>query len=109
MNVYPRMVEILQLLGSGSFMLIPSEADFQGPLAPEVERYLATDTVDARQRVKLFRLAWDIAGSAFGSRQVLYERFFAGSLSRAQSLYKLYPEEGLMGRIREFLGREGHA
>lgn len=23
-------------------------------------------------------MAWDIAGSAFGGRQVLYERFFAG-------------------------------
>lgn len=110
MNVYPRMVEILQLLGSSSFMLIPSDADFQGPLAPEIERYLATDTAIARERVKLFRLAWDITGSAFGSRQVLYERFFAGDpLSRAQSFHKLYPKEGLMERIREFLGREDHA
>jgi 4-hydroxyphenylacetate 3-monooxygenase len=28
MTAYPRMVEILQLLGSSSFMIIPSEADF---------------------------------------------------------------------------------
>ena len=110
MNVYPRMVEILQLLGSSSFMLIPSEADFKGPLRPEIERYLATDTTPARERVKLFRLAWDIACSAFGGRQELYERFFAGDpLSRAQFLYKLYPKEGLMGHIREFLEREDHA
>src|SRR5919106_3447903 len=61
MNVYPRMVEILQLLGSSSFMIIPSEADFHSALKPEIERYLATDTASARQRVKLFRLAWDIA------------------------------------------------
>ena len=32
MNAYPRMIEILQLLGSSSFMLTPSEADFNGPL-----------------------------------------------------------------------------
>jgi 4-hydroxyphenylacetate 3-monooxygenase len=106
-SVYPRMVEILQLLGSSSFMIIPSEADFQGPLAPEIERYLATDTTPARERVKLFRLAWDIACSAFSGRQVLYERFFAGDpLSRAQFLYKIYPKDRLMERIWEFLGRD---
>ena len=63
MTAYPRMVEILQLLGSSSFMITPSEADFRGPLAPDIEQYLATDTPAARDRVKLFRLAWDIAGS----------------------------------------------
>jgi 4-hydroxyphenylacetate 3-monooxygenase len=107
MNVYPRMVEILQLLGSSSFMIIPSEADFQSALSPEITQYLATDTASARERVKLFRLAWDIACSAFGGRQVLYERFFAGDpLNRAQFLYSIYPKEPIMQRIREFLGRD---
>jgi 4-hydroxyphenylacetate 3-monooxygenase len=104
MTAYPRMVEILQLLGSSSFMIIPSEADFQTPLAPEIEQYLATDTTTARDRVKLFRLAWDIAGSAFGGRQVLYERFFASDpLSRARALNAIYPKAELMERVREFL------
>ncbi len=43
MNAYPRMIEILQLLGSSSFMLTPSEADFKGPLKADIEQYLATD------------------------------------------------------------------
>src|SRR5438093_870037 len=73
MTAYPRMIEILQLLGSSSFLITPSEADFQSPLAPNIEQYLATDTATARDRVKLFRLAWDIAGGRFGSRPVLYE------------------------------------
>jgi 4-hydroxyphenylacetate 3-monooxygenase len=30
------------------------------------------------ERVRLFRLAWDLCGSSFAGRQVLYERFFAG-------------------------------
>src|SRR6266481_1842615 len=30
MTAYPRMVEILQLLGSSSFMIVPSEMDFEG-------------------------------------------------------------------------------
>jgi 4-hydroxyphenylacetate 3-monooxygenase len=103
-NVYPRMVELLQLMGSSSFMIIPTEADFQSAMKPDIEQYLATDTAGARERVKLFRLAWDIACSAFAGRQVLYERFFAGDpLNRAQFLYSIYPKEPLMERIREFL------
>jgi len=110
MTAYPRMVAILQLLGSSSFMIIPSEADFTSPLAPDIEQYLATDTVGARDRVKLFRLAWDVAGSAFGSRQVLYERFFASDpLTRARILNTIYPKEEGMKRVLDFLGRSDDA
>jgi 4-hydroxyphenylacetate 3-monooxygenase len=104
MTAYPRMVEILQLLGSSSFMITPTEGDFVGPLAPQIEQYLATDTTAARDRVKLFRLAWDIAGTSFGSRQVLYERFFAGDpLARAKFVNAIYPKDEVTERVRAFL------
>jgi 4-hydroxyphenylacetate 3-monooxygenase len=106
MTAYPRMIEILQLLGSSSFLIQPSEADFDGPLASDIEQYLATDSTAAKDRVKLFRLAWDVAGNAFGSRQVLYERFFASDpLTRARAMAAIYPKEQAMGRVREFLGK----
>jgi 4-hydroxyphenylacetate 3-monooxygenase len=106
MTAYPRMAEILELLGSSSFMITPTEADFATPLAPDIEQYLATDTATARDRVKLFRLAWDIAGSSFGSRQVLYERFFASDpLTRARALIAMHGRErdAVMERVRKFL------
>jgi 4-hydroxyphenylacetate 3-monooxygenase len=107
MTAYPRMVEILHLLGSSSFLLTPSEADFRSPLAHDIEQYLATDTMSAKERVKLFRLAWDIAGNAFGSRQVLYERFFASDpLTRARAIAAIYPKREAMDRVLEFLGRD---
>ena len=107
MTAYPRMVEIIQLLGSSSFMLTPTEADFKGPLADHIEQYLATDNSEARDRVKLFRLAWDIAGTSFGSRQVLYERFFASDpLTRARAIASIYPKKEVMDRVLEFLGRD---
>jgi len=110
MTAYPRMIEILQLLGSSSFMITPTAADFAGPLAPDIEQYLATDTASARDRVKLFRLAWDVAGSAFGSRQVLYERFFASDpLTRARIMSAIYPKDELIERVREFLRRGDEA
>jgi 4-hydroxyphenylacetate 3-monooxygenase len=106
MTCYPRMIEILQLLGSSSFLLTPSEADMNGPLRPQIDQYLTTDKVAAQDRVRLFRLAWDVAGSAFGSRQVLYERFFASDpLTRARAMAAVYPKGPVMERVLDFLGK----
>jgi 4-hydroxyphenylacetate 3-monooxygenase len=79
-------------------------------LAGHIEQYLATDNAEARDRVKLFRLAWDIAGTSFGSRQVLYERFFASDpLTRARAIASIYPKKEVMDRVLEFLGRDDDA
>lgn len=105
-RMYPRMAEIIQLLGSSSLMALPGEADFSGPLGKEIEKYLETDTATARERVHLFHLAWDLACSAFGSRQVLYERFFQGdSVRNATLLYSTYNVDPLMEQVRRFLAR----
>jgi 4-hydroxyphenylacetate 3-monooxygenase len=107
MTAYPRMVEILQLLGSSSFMITPSAADMTGPLAKDIERYLATDKSPARDRVRLFRLAWDVAISSFGNRQVLYERFFASDpLTRARALAAIYPKSEAMAQVLAFMQRD---
>jgi len=105
-RMYPRMAEIIQLLGSSSLMALPGEIDFSGPLAKHIEKYLETDTATARDRVQLFHLAWDLACSAFGSRQVLYERFFQGDWMRnASILYNTYDVEPLMQQVQEFMAR----
>lgn len=105
-RMYPRMAEIVQLLGSSSLMAIPSEIDFSGPLGSYLEQYLDTDTANAKDRVKIFRLAWDLACSAFGSRQVLYERYFQGDWMRnASALYNAYEKDPLMEQVEEFLAR----
>ena len=107
-TMYPRMAEIVQLLGSSNLMALPTEADFDTPVAPELERYLATESTGARDRVRLFHLAWDVACSAFGGRQVLYERFFGGDPVRnAILLYEGYNKQPAMDRVQRFLEREG--
>jgi 4-hydroxyphenylacetate 3-monooxygenase len=77
-RLYPRMVEIIQQLGAGGLMATPTEADLKGPLAEDIRRYYQAARAEAFERIPIFRLAWDVALSAFGSRQVLYERFFFG-------------------------------
>ena len=108
MTAYPRMIEILQLLGSSSFMLTPERGRFQRSAGrPTSSSISTTDTTAARDRVKLFRLAWDVAGSSFGSRQVLYERFFASDpLTRARALAAIYPKSEAMERVLDFLQRD---
>ena len=106
-RMYPRMGEILQLMGSSSLMALPTEADFKGPLADELSNYLDTDTATAEDRVRLFRLAWDTCCSAFGSRQILYERFFQGDVYRnVVLLNSLYDKEPPTAFVREFLKGE---
>lgn len=105
-KMYPRMAEIIQLLGSSSLMALPSEGDFDGPLAEVLDTYLDTDTATAQERVRLFRLAWDAACSSFAGRQVLYERYFQGDWMRnAALLLGIYNREPLEKQVRDFLER----
>ena len=103
-RMYPRMAEMLHLLGSSSLMALPTEADLNGPLGPEITRYLETDTASAKERVRLFRLAWDTCCSAFASRQVFYERFFQGDRFRnVVLLNEVYDKAPMTAWVRAFL------
>jgi len=105
--MYPRMVEILQLLGASGMMARPTKADLESALRPLIDRYYQAARLDARDRIRLFRLAWDVALSAFGSRQVIYERFFFGDPVRMQmATFASYDCRPYMDRVREFLARE---
>ena len=105
-RLYPRMVEIIQLNSSSSLMATPSERDFKGPMQPEIERYLGQTDAAARDRVALYRLAWDVAGSSFAGRQVLYERFFFGDPVRMASVLVDNTDlEPLVQRVKDFMAR----
>jgi 4-hydroxyphenylacetate 3-monooxygenase len=105
-RLYPRLVEIIQLNSSSSLMATPAEADFQGALLPDLERYFASSGAPAKDRVALYRLAWDVAGSAFAGRQMLYERFFFGEPVRmASALLDNTDLKPLVKRIDDFLKR----
>lgn len=106
-KLYPRMAEIVQLLGASGIMMIPGEADFRSEAADDLRRYLKNDGTEAYERVKLFRLAWELSASAFAGRQLLYERFFFGDSARVSSrLYHWHSEKAwCMKRVADFLDR----
>ena len=105
-KLYPRFSEIMQLMGASGLMAIPNEADFNSDLRPDLDKYLQAANGNAYDRVKLFRLAWDVCLSSFGSRQTLYERFFFGDPVRmASALYNGYDKQIYVDRVKEFLNR----
>jgi 4-hydroxyphenylacetate 3-monooxygenase len=104
--MYPRMIEIVQLLGASGLMARPTEADVAGPLQEAVAKYYQAARLPAAERIRLFRLAWDLALSSFGSRQVLYERFFFGDPVRMQmATFAGYDRQPYIERVRAFLDR----
>lgn len=103
-KMYPRMVEILQLIGSSSLMATPAEADFSSAMAADVDQYFQVANLESRDRVALYRLAHDVAISGFGNRQALYERFFFGPPILMQSAYfDLYNKDDMIDRVNLLL------
>lgn len=99
-KMYPRMVEILQLIGSSSLMATPAEADFSNAMAADVQQYFQVANLESHDRVGLYRLAHDVAVSGFGNRQALYERFFFGPPILMQSAYfDLYNKDEMIDRV----------
>ena len=82
---FPRVNEIIRLIGSHYMLATPRAAQFGDPaLRRLLDTYLpGAGSVGAEQRARVFRLAWDFAGSALGSRNEQYERFYLGSGSRS--------------------------
>lgn len=104
--VYPRMVELLQLLAASGLIMIPTEADQGGPMADAIDRFLQASNATAQERIQLFRLAWDMTISSFGGRQNLYEKFFFGDPVRTQAaLYQGYDTSEMVARVDAFLAR----
>lgn len=81
-HVYPRLRELIEVVAAGGLIQIPSSAkDFANPaLRPFIDQYYKGSGIDAEQRVKLSKLAWDAIGSEFGGRHELYERNYAGNI-----------------------------
>ena len=105
-RLYPRMIEIVQQIGASGLVAMPTEADLAGPLAADIRRYFQAARAEAFERIPLFRLAWDTCLSAFGARQVLYERFFFGDPVRmAGALVQAHEHEidEYTERIREIV------
>lgn len=105
-EIYPRVIAILRdLVGGGVLQLPSSVKDLTSPLsAPDIERYVQSPGVPAEERVKLFKLAWDIIGSEFGGRHQQYELFYAGApfVVKGVYTYRNYDYDTALARLEQF-------
>jgi 4-hydroxyphenylacetate 3-monooxygenase oxygenase component len=84
---YERIVQVTQTLAAGGLLISPTEADLRSEIGPDIARYYKGAGVDAEQRIRLFKLAWDLTGTQFGQRMLHYERYYAGDPVRVSAAY----------------------
>ena len=84
---YERMVQVTQVLAAGGLLISPTEADLRSAVGPDIERYYRGAGVNAEERIKIFKLAWDATGTQFGQRMLQYERYYAGDPMRVGAAY----------------------
>lgn len=80
-QLYPKFVDSIRELAGGGMIMLPSSiADFANPkLRALIGKTQQSPAADAHERVKFYKLAWDLIGSEFGSRHTQYEMFYAGA------------------------------
>ena len=82
----------------------PSLADVEGPMGELIDRFYQSRNRGARDRIRLFRLAWDLVGSDLGSRGELYERFYLSDSFRMTALaYVLADKAAPTALVERFL------
>jgi len=70
---------VRELMGGGVFQFPASITVMRDPALREMfETYWSTSEGGAVERMKLFKLAWDLIGSEHASRATSYEKFFVG-------------------------------
>ena len=74
-----RFPDIIRHVCTSSLVGSPMDADFDVPeLRPLLDTYFRGRGMDARKRVRLAKLAWELTGDSFAGRQTLYERLHHG-------------------------------
>jgi len=101
---------IRELSGAGLLQMPATYRDWENPdAAADMNRFLRPPGGEAIDRVKLFKLAWDLVGSEFAGRHAQYELFYAGAraLTTSVRLYKTYDYAAAVRRVDECLAGYG--
>ena len=105
-QMYPGVIQAIRQLAGGGVIMLPSGAvDFASPeTAGYIEKTQQSPVMDSKDRVKLFKLAWDAIGSEFGSRHTQYEMFYAGAQFAVRNhSYRTYDWEKATGLVDRFM------
>lgn len=80
-EMYSPIIDQLRELCGGDVFQMPADVSVMAApdLRQDFEMYWQTPQMAALDRMKLFKLSWDMVGSEFAGRQQQYEKFYAGA------------------------------
>ncbi|MEX2623578.1 MAG: 4-hydroxyphenylacetate 3-hydroxylase N-terminal domain-containing protein [Acidimicrobiia bacterium] len=105
-EIYPRVLHLIrELVGGGVIQLPSSYRELTNPeTRPDMDRYIQSPGHSSVERIKLFKLAWDVIGSEFAGRHHQYEMFYAGAPFVAKGYaYRNYGYEEALDSVESFL------
>jgi anthranilate 3-monooxygenase (FAD)/4-hydroxyphenylacetate 3-monooxygenase len=106
-QMYERMLEIIRILAGGGFFQTPTEADMNNPeIRPYIDKFMrGRPGFSAEERLKIFKLAWDVSGTDFGIRAQQYVHFHGGDPIRlTAAAYLNYNKDPLLEIVDRALG-----
>jgi 4-hydroxyphenylacetate 3-monooxygenase len=78
---HSQIIDALRELCGGGIFQMPADITVMhdDKLKAQFETYWQTPQLGAVERMKLYKLAWDLIGSEFAGRHLQYEKFYAGA------------------------------
>lgn len=97
--------QIRELMGGGMFQMPASIAVLDDEeLKRLFDQYWTTPKESALDRMKLFKLAWDMIGSEWASRALSYEKFFIGPAFSVRNYNFIHcPWDSYQDEVRQFM------
>lgn len=88
-ELYPRVMSILRELAGSNVTQPPATiADLESEeFGPDLLRYITSPGADTVERVRIYKLAWEIVGTEFAGRHQQYEMFYAGAPAMVRGVY----------------------
>ncbi len=102
-----RVNDIIKTIGSHNLLAAASRGQLDDArLRPLLEEFLGgANGVGAEERSAVYRAAWDFAGSAFGSRNELYERNYLASTKTNRLAHQMFYSAANKERGKELLDK----
>ncbi len=80
-ELYPKILHLMrELVGAGVLQVPSSSQELLNPeTRKDMDTYIKSPGYTSEERIKLFKLVWDVIGSEFAGRHHQYEMFYAGA------------------------------
>ena len=103
-----RFVTLIEHIATSSIIFLPNADDFDNPdIKKHLDRYWVGRKSSPEDRVRLCKLAWDLTGDGYGSRQQMYDRLHSGNpMGMIEAAYRTMDMSDGLEMVRELCDLE---